>query len=73
MKRAGRFLAALAMALTFAFVIGTLGSAGGCSGSSGTTGGLATRNEVADKEGQDKMREFMKNKPGSTNKTFKRR
>ncbi len=72
MKRAGRILAALAMALSFSFIIGTLGSAGGCSGSSGTTG-QATRDEVADKAGQDKMREFMKNKPGNTNKTFKRR
>ncbi len=72
MKRAGRILAALAMALSFSFIIGTLGSDGGCSGSRGTTG-HATRDEVADRAGQDKMRESIKNKSTNTNKTLKRR
>jgi hypothetical protein len=72
MKRAGRILAALAMALSFTFIIGTLGSAGGCSRSSGTLE-QATRDEAADKVGQDKMREFMQKKPANAAKTLKRK
>jgi len=62
MKRAGRILAALAIVLSFIFIIGALGSAGGCGGSSGTIE-QAGRDEAADKVAQDKMRAYMQNKP----------
>jgi len=61
MMRVGRILAALAMALSFSFVAGTLVSTGGCSGSSGTLG-QAERDEAGEKVLQEKMQEYMAKK-----------
>jgi hypothetical protein len=61
MRRSGRVVAALAVALPVTFSAGTVVTAPGCSGSSGTVG-QAERNEEADKVGQDKMREYMATK-----------
>ena len=68
MNRAGRVLAALAMVVSLTFIIGALGSVGGCS--SGSTGTIeqASKDEAADKVGQDKMKEFMQNKPSKSSK-----
>ena len=62
MKRIGQVLAALALALPFTFSVATLVTAGGCSGSSGT-GEQATGNGQVDKVAQEKMKDFIKNKP----------
>ena len=58
MRRIGRVLAALAMALPVVFSAGMLVTAPGCSSSSGTAG-PAQRNEEADRVGQEKMKEYM--------------
>jgi hypothetical protein len=62
MKRIGRVLAALALALPFTFSVATLVTAGGCSGSSGT-GEPAKVNGGIDKVAQAKMGDYIKNKP----------
>ena len=65
MKRIGQVLAALALALPFTFSVATLVTAGGCSGSSGT-GEQATGNGEIDKAAQEKMKDYIKNKPPLT-------
>jgi hypothetical protein len=61
MTRSGRFLAAIATVLALVVVVGTLGSAGGCSdpGTLPRTG----RDDTGDKVAQDKMRDYMQQKP----------
>jgi hypothetical protein len=72
MKRIGRVLAALALVLPLSFSVATLLTAGGCSGSSGSGGQAAGSGEI-DKAAQEKMKEYLKNKPplkaGNQNKT----
>jgi hypothetical protein len=71
MNRIGRVLAALALVMPIIFSVAMLLTAGGCSGSSGTAGQAGGTGEV-DKAAQEKMKDYIKNrpvlKPGTQNK-----